>query len=314
MAAKTDNQQTIIIKRARKGGQHEAHHSGAWKVAYADFVTAMMAFFLLLWLLNTTTDDQKRGIADYFSPNSASQTHSGSGRPLAGSSFAQWGSRVSDQGAVGMTLALPGLELEGQDDETRREDQADSGTRRELPESLRGVSEHDLDLERARREISQFAAAERELRQAIQSVPELRELATNLLIDQTKEGLRIQIVDQASYSMFPLGSAVMYDKTRQLISLVASAIRDLPQPIAIKGHTDAKAYAGGRDYSNWELSSDRANACRRALIEAGLDAQRVDSVVGLAAQEPLIAEDPYSPANRRISIILLREGSLGAAS
>ncbi len=138
-------------------------------------------------------------------------------------------------------------------------------------------------------------------------MPDLRDLARNLLIDRTPEGMRIQIVDQKGHSMFPLGSAEMYDKTRRLLGLVADAIKRLPNKISIKGHTDAKPYRGHGDYTNWELSSDRANASRRALVTAGLSSDRVAYVVGRAAQDPLVPADPTSPRNRRISIVLLHE-------
>jgi len=135
----------------------------------------------------------------------------------------------------------------------------------------------------------------------------LQDLKDHLLVDQTPEGMRIQIVDQEGESMFPSGSAQMYETTRKLLDLVADAVRQLPQQIAIKGHTDSTPYSGDNGYSNWELSTDRANSSRRALMQAGLPAQRIASVVGLADTEPLTADDPTAAKNRRISIILLRE-------
>ncbi len=164
----------------------------------------------------------------------------------------------------------------------------------------------------AEREAEQFAKAEQALRQAIEEVPELESLINNLLIDQTPEGMRIQIVDAEGKSMFPLSSARMYEHTRKLLGLVADAVRTLPQQIAVKGHTDAAPFVNDNGYSNWELSTDRANSSRRALIEAGLPTARIASVVGLADTEHLDEDDPFSPRNRRISIILLRENPVTA--
>ncbi|MEE8505072.1 MAG: flagellar motor protein MotB [Kiloniellales bacterium] len=313
-----DNVAPIIIKRVKKG--HDAHHGGAWKVAYADFVTAMMAFFLLLWLLQVATQDQKVGIADYFSPASVAKSKSGAGGMLAGRTMTKEGARVNESTPVGVMVALPPEEGES--------DAGESGV--EAPSETKGQDTRDViedddattadanQEERAEeaeallaaREEEQFAQAAEALRQAIDSVPELQNLVNNLLIDRTAEGMRIQIVDEANQSMFPTGSAKMYDHTRQLLGLIVGAVRLMPQQIAVKGHTDSAPYANDQGYSNWELSTDRANASRRALIEAGLSAERIASVVGLADKDHLDANDPLSPRNRRISIILLRETAL----
>ena len=283
--ADDENTPIIIIKKIKKGGH--AHHGGAWKVAYADFVTAMMAFFLLLWLLNVTTDEQRRGIADYFSPASLSRQSGGAGGVMGGTVIAPDGAMSSQSAPIGMSEAIP-------DTESESEMEAE-------------VDEESFEEMLAKREEEQFAAAEEALRAAIDDVPELREMAKNLLIDRTPEGMRIQIVDQAGKSMFPLGRASMFDHTLQLLNLVADAIKDLPQQIAIKGHTDAAPFVSKNGYSNWELSTDRANASRRALVAAGLPAERIASVAGRADQEPLLVEKPFDAQNRRISIILLRD-------
>ncbi len=284
-----NNAAPIIVKKVKKvaGG----HHGGAWKVAYADFVTAMMAFFLLLWLLNVTTDEQKRGIADYFSPASLARQTSGSGGILGGTTLSPEGAMTSQRSQVGLTLVLPSSETES----------AETGPKDGTPDDAQ------LEDHLARREEEQFAAAEEALRQAIQTVPDLKVLSKNLLIDRTPEGMRIQIVDQAGKSMFPIGRAEMYGHTQQLLTLVADAIAQLPQRILIKGHTDATPYVTDSGYSNWELSTDRANSSRRALVKAGLTADRIDSVAGRADKEPLKPDQPFDPQNRRISIILLRE-------
>ena len=294
----------IIVKKIKKGGH--GHHGGAWKVAYADFVTAMMAFFLLLWLLNATTDEQKQGIADYFTPASVSKNFSGGGGVLAGKTLSKEGVMARDRSAVNVTISIPADTPVTEPDELHDETGEGPGTQdaptlldREQIEEMMAIEEQE-----------QLEATEQELRQAIEEVPELKELAESLVIDNTPEGLRIQIVDQAKYAMFPLGSAEMYEHTQKLMSLVVEAIADLPQEVSIKGHTDATPYRNDKGYSNWELSTDRANASRRALIAAGLPAERIESVSGRAAQEPLIEEDPFAPQNRRISITLLRENAM----
>ena len=296
-----DDGRPIIIKKVKKGGGH-GHHGGAWKVAYADFVTAMMAFFLLLWLLNATTEEQKRGIADYFSPSSVAPSSSGAGGVMGGQSMDMEGSLNSDRSPTGVTISIPSS-TEERDPTEPGEDTASAGAAPDPTE----LSNEELEREMAEREAAQFEEAEEALRQAIQAVPELQNLADNLMIDQTPEGMRIQIVDREKTSMFPSGSAQMYGKTQQLMGLVASAIAQMPNRVSIKGHTDATPFSSGSGYSNWELSTDRANASRRALLEAGLDPQRIESVAGRASQEPLLPDDPTSPRNRRISIILLRE-------
>ena len=290
--ANSDEPAPIIIKRVKKV-VHGGHHGGAWKVAYADFVTAMMAFFLLMWLLNMTTEEQRRGIADYFSPASLSKSSSGAGGLLGGTTVSEEGAMSSTRTSVG----APATEEPAQSEETAE------------------ASEETVEAKRIRLENEQFAETEKVLLQAVQSVPEMKEMVDHLVIEQTPEGLLIQIVDQAGRSLFPSGSDEMLEHTRRLLQQVADSIVGLPQQIAIKGHTDANPYVNDDGYSNWELSADRANATRRALIEAGVPVARFDSVAGRAAQQPLVPADPFSPENRRIAIILLREATLppGAA-
>ncbi len=303
----------IIIKKVKKVAH--AHHGGAWKVAYADFVTAMMAFFLLLWLLQATTEEQKLGIADYFAPSSVSRSTSGSGGLMGGNTFTKTGARPSDQSPVGVMIQLPTNPPDWDNDgdpveSTATEETGAGGQDEGAPEESEAER---IEALLAKREEEQFAQAEEALRAAIESVPELQSLVNNLLIDQTPEGLRIQIVDEEGKSMFPSGSAKMYDHTRKLIRLVVDAVKQLPQRVAIKGHTDGAPFINDQGYSNWELSTDRANSSRRALLEAGLPAGRIASVIGLADTEHLDQDDPLSPRNRRISIILLRENPIAAA-
>jgi chemotaxis protein MotB len=317
----------IIIKKVKKGHDGGAHHGGAWKVAYADFVTAMMAFFLLLWLLNATTQEQRKGISDYFAPASVSRSTSGSGAILGGTTMTKDGA-LNERGQP-VRLPLPSSDdvvIDPSDDDAevlRRMPEVD-GPNDQAPEqaadaskgALPGkegakdpstLSEKDVDKLVREREEKLFSQAEQELRQAISTSPDLKKLAENLLIDQTPEGLRIQIVDQDQVSMFALGSAVPNPQTRKLLAEVARVVAKLPNRIAVSGHTDATPYSASSTYTNWELSTDRAQASRRMLVEDGLPSERIQRVMGKADREPLIANDPTSPRNRRISIVLLRE-------
>jgi chemotaxis protein MotB len=301
------NELALIVKRVKKKGGH-AHHGGAWKVAYADFVTAMMAFFLLLWLLNATTEEQRRGIADYFTPSTASDSKSGAGGLLGGQAVASPGASISRSSIPSISVDIKpttgAADGEGEDDAGP----ADQGTQPKPTEA-------DLDQALAKREEERFAKAEAELKQAIAEAPELKSLAKNLIVDQTPEGLRIQIVDQEGQPMFALGSADMLERTRLLMRKVAQVVAKLPNRISISGHTDAKPYRGARaGHGNWELSSDRALASRRELVAGGLKPGRILKVEGKAEADPLIRNDPLSARNRRISIVLLREATETAKS
>jgi chemotaxis protein MotB len=327
--AKGSNAPLIIKKIKRSKG--EAHHGGAWKVAYADFVTAMMSFFLLLWLLNVTTDIQKRGIADYFEPTIASKSQSGAGGVLGGLTIGSPGAQDATTSPPNFQLAVAALRQPNEGDEG---DLAGSSGQGDIGDKVGGattstqtggatanakkpieqMTEMELQKRVEEREEKQFAGAEFALRQAIQDVPELKNLADNLIIDRTPEGLRIQIVDQEKRSMFPLGSAQMADSAQKLLALVGLVVQKLPNKVSITGHTDAAPYAFGRYYTNWELSADRANASRRELISDGVSADRIEKVVGLADRDPLVPDDPRSPHNRRISIVLLREAKLATAA
>ncbi len=307
-----------IIKKVKKVGGH-GHHGGAWKVAYADFVTAMMAFFLMMWLLSSTSQEQKRGISNYFGPPGDLTGTGGSGGVLAG-----------------LTLSTEGLlednttKGEGKTDGThhakkgfietprKSQDDAEQVTEtltQELDESLLSNAENQADLSEQENEIQKiekenFKEVEESLKQAIQEDPELKELAKNLIIDETPEGLRIQIVDRDKTSMFKVGQAAPMPHTIKLLKLVARIIKKLPNKVSITGHTDAKPYHNRKDYSNWELSSDRSNAARRYLLKFGLNPERIVYVTGKAATDPLIKDDPFSDQNRRISMILQHMGPI----
>jgi chemotaxis protein MotB len=283
----------IQIKKIKKiaGG----HHGGAWKVAYADFVTAMMAFFLLLWLLNVTTKDQKSGIADYFKPTMASVAQTGAGGVMGGLSMTVDGAMSTNPKQTASTENHPS-DVE--------QDSEDPGQEKN---TLSKPTQEQFEKMKAEEEQKQFEQAMQDIKATIQNDAELRELAKNLIVDMTPEGLRIQIVDQQGRSMFPSGSAEMYDSTTKLISKVATIINKLPQRISIQGHTDAVPYGASATYDNWNLSADRANSSRQALMKAGLPPARIANVAGKADTEALFPKDPTSPQNRRISIILMRD-------
>ena len=279
----------ILIKKVKKvsGG---GHHGGAWKVAYADFVTAMMAFFLLMWLINTTDPEQKRGIAEYFAPASVSETTSGSGGILGGTSLGDDGPKSSGSQSVLEELAP----------EAPATDQTGS--------SLSSASDAALQAEIQKREAAEFASAAESLRQAMQSMPELAELSKQLIVDQTPEGLRIQLVDQEGRSMFDNNSARPNARAQVLLRAVAKVINQLPNRISITGHTSATPGSNrASGPADWTLSSERANGSRLVLQSAGVDADRVYSVAGKAGSDPLYPDDPTLAGNRRIAIVLLRE-------
>ena len=283
----------IIIKKVKKGGGH-GHHGGAWKVAYADFVTAMMAFFLLMWLLNTTSPEQKQGIADYFAPASISSSTSGSGGILGGTSLGDDGAKADGKMSVVQQMAPEAPDQTNQDGQSSTTASLDSASEQALRDAL------------AKKEQDSFASAAQSLRQSLQDMPELAELSKQILIDQTPEGLRIQLVDQEGRSMFKENSREPNDRAKILLRAVAKVINQLPNRVTISGHTSANAYGKKQD-GDWSLSAQRADASRQVLRGAGVDDDRIYQVSGKANSEPLYADDPTLAGNRRISIVLLRE-------
>jgi chemotaxis protein MotB len=280
----------IIVKKIKKiaGG----HHGGAWKVAYADFVTAMMAFFLLMWLINTSSPEQKRGIADYFAPASLSASTSGSGGILAGTALGEVGAMQKG--------ATPIFEQQSpsQSPTTAEGEQTGKG-------GTADASEKAVEEAIAQREAAEFHQAEMSLRQALQDMPELAEMSRNIIVDQTPEGLRIQLVDQEGRPMFEAGSTEPNDRARLILNAAARIVQQLPNQIIISGHTDAAPNPDPAN-SNWDLSAGRANAARRVLVSAGLSEERISQVVGKAGSDPLFPDDPFQAANRRIAIVLQR--------
>lgn len=291
MADKQDELQPIIVKKIKKGGH--GHHGGAWKVAYADFVTAMMAFFLLLWLLASTSEQTKDGISEYFtSVPMVTRSESGSGGVMGGLT-------VSPDGAMTSTVA-PLVERKQTTEPAMK-----AGS--ENPSLEGDVSDDRYEAERKSREIENFEAAKNALENAIAAAPELNDMADSFQIDMTDEGLRIQIAEKENRPLFTSGSAELAQHTKDILRKVSGVIQKLPNEISVRGHTDSVPFGSGAKYTNWELSAERANAARRQLINSGLPAPRVNNVVGKADTDHLLPDDPTNGRNRRISVILLHD-------
>ena len=282
-----DSQRPIVVRRIKK---HAAGaHGGAWKIAYADFVTAMMAFFLLMWLLGSTTSGDLKGIAEYF------QT------PL----------KVALMGGSGSGDSSSLIKGGGQD-LTRSAGQQMRGT---IDAEKKVINLKAAEAERARREKAKLEELKDRIERAIDNNQALKPFRNQLLLDMTSEGLRIQIVDENNRPMFASGSAHLQPYSRDILREIGKALNDMPNRLSISGHTDAKPYAGGdKGYSNWELSADRANAARRELIEGGLGENRMLRVVGLSSAVLFDTNNPLNPINRRISIIVMNKRTEDAVS
>ncbi len=282
-----DSQRPIIVKRVKKHAT--GHHGGAWKIAYADFVTAMMAFFLLMWLLGSTSQGDLKGISEYF------QT------PLKVALMGGSGSGDSSSLIKG-----------GGKDLTRSEGQVKSG---EIREEKRIINLKAAEAELARQDRLKLRDLQQRIERAIDSNPALKPFGKQLLLNLTTEGLRIQIVDEHSRPMFASGSAQLQPYTRDILREIGKALNNVPNRIGISGHTDAQPYSGGeKGYSNWELSADRANAARREAIGGGLQENRVVRVVGLSSAVLFDGANPLNPVNRRISIIVMNKKTEEAVS
>jgi chemotaxis protein MotB len=282
-----DSQRPIIIRRVKKHA-HDSH-GGAWKIAYADFVTAMMAFFLLMWLLGSTTSGDLKGIAEYF------QT------PL----------KVALMGGSGSGDSSSVIKGGGQD-LTRNEGQMKKG---EIAEEKKTINLKAAAAELARKEATKLRDLKQRIERAIEDNAALKPFRNQMLLDITTEGLRIQIVDENNRPMFASGSAQPQPYSRDILREIGKALNDVPNRISISGHTDAQPYSGGnKGYSNWELSADRANAARRELIGGGLDESRMLRVVGLSSAVLFDSANPLNPINRRISIIVMNKKTEEAVS
>jgi len=275
MAEKT----TVIMRRTRKV-QASGRHTGAWKVAYADFVTAMMAFFLVMWLVGATTTKQREAISDYFKNPS----------PIAGKSPVPAPGINGPGGASTSMIKLGGTM------------QIPHGRG---PDPFNKKASGPTDEERKAQEKQQLESLMQELKEAIGKSQALEPFKDQLLLDLTPDGLRIQIVDQQNRPMFDIGSARLKDYTGGILRELAQFINQVPNHISITGHTDTTAYSNDRGYGNWELSADRANAARRALLEGGMGEDKVSRVVGLSSSVLFDKANPQNPINRRISIVVM---------
>jgi len=267
---------TIVIKRIKKGG-HGGHHGGAWKIAYADFVTAMMAFFLLMWLLGSTTKGDLKGISDFFASPMQVAMMGGSGAGDANSVIQGGGTSLTDQ---------TGQVRRGNNEEEKKK-------RRQQRQREERARMEDLKLK---------------MEGALQANPKLTEVRKQIRVEITPDGLRIQIVDDFNRPMFLLGSAQVQPYMRDLLQEIGKVLNQVDNKVALSGHTDSALYArGDRGYSNWELSADRANASRREMIAGGMEAAKIVRVVGLADSNLQVKDDPKNPLNRRISIIVMNK-------
>lgn len=279
MATEAKKLQPIIIKRVKKGG-HSAH-GGAWKIAYADFVTAMMAFFLLMWLLGSTSEGDKKGLSDYFSAPMKVSMMGGSG-----------------SGASTSIITGGGSDLTQQSGQSRKGDGQDVVAKKEMTEAVKA--------EMAKQDAKKLAALSAKISALISSDPKLSEFTSQIRMDTTPDGLQIQIVDDQKRPMFDSGSAMVKPYMRDILRAIGTALNGVENKISLDGHTDRSPYSNAeRGYSNWELSSDRANASRRELVVAGMPDDKLARVVGLASSILLEPANPFSPANRRISIIVM---------
>ncbi|GFZ95286.1 flagellar motor protein MotB [Dyella caseinilytica] len=277
----------VVVRRARR--RKHGHHGGAWKVAYADFVTAMMAFFLVMWLIGVGTKQQRAAIAEYFKNPSM----------VAGNATMAPPGKVGPGGASDSAIKLGGaMDMPHGPGKDRR------ASRTAAPD----VEKLAQEQEKARLENLM-----QQLHAAIEKSQALEPFKDQLLLDITPEGLRIQIVDKQNRPMFDTGSATLKPYTVAILRELASFIGQAPNKISLSGHTDDAPYSSNHNYSNWELSADRANAARRALLDGGLNEEKIARVVGLAASVPFDKVNPSDPINRRISIILMTKQAQDAA-
>jgi chemotaxis protein MotB len=273
--------QPIIIKKVKKAAH--GHHGGAWKIAYADFVTAMMAFFLLMWLISMTTQEQKNGLAEYFAPGATTPATSGAGGMLFGTA----------------------LDTSGNKPSTPRE--AAKGSAEQQVKARQATPDRANDLDASRQAASAQAdwSAIASLRQALEKMPDIAELSRNIVIEPTKEGVNVSLVDDDGRSMFREGSVDPYERTRRVLEALAPALRRLPNRLSITGHTSAARPGSARGVEPWNLTSGRALSVREILSGAGVPNDNFASVVGRADTDPVFPDNPYIAPNRRVTITLL---------
>ena len=286
--------QPIIIKKIKKGGH--GHHGGAWKVAYADFVTAMMAFFLLLWLLAASSEAQKQGIAEYFTPTMGLKDSQGIGFN-GGLSAAPEGSARTDKTAVGIVV---GQVKQGEDVDVPNVTQGKPNP--DAPEAAQQAkAEEDAQVDK-----ETFENVAEDAKQAMEE-QELKDYSNNVVIQDTPEGLKIDMIDDPQKPMFVSGTITLTDMGKKVLDSMSRVVAKTPNNISINGHTDASSGAVNEQYTMWELSADRANAARRFLNTTALEKDRVVKIVGFADRELLVPNEPSNPRNRRITLLILRD-------
>jgi chemotaxis protein MotB len=281
----------IIVKKIIDEG-HGGAHGGAWKIALADMMTAMMAFFLLMWLLGATNTDQRKGIADYFKPTSLTKSAI-TVNNTSGSTGLMGGQSIIDETALPQAAAQTGLMqvLQPRDSTGNRDSDKDKGELSQ-EEKARIASEADK---------ANFEKLEKELKEKLSQDKDLSKLKENVVFSREKEGLRIEIIDKADFSMFGLGNTKLTAKSQGLIEEIARSLSGMPNKIKVRGHTDALAFKGS-DRNNWSLSAERADVTRQIITQKGVDEKRIARIEGVADTEPFVASDPLDPRNRRISI------------
>lgn len=295
----------IVIRKRRKSSRQE-HHGGSWKIAFADFMTAMMALFLLLWLVSITTKEQREGIAMWFNPMAIKEQTSASDGVLDGS--------VIDIDGVESSNFARGTEESLESLASHNADRPVIGNRTEPVEMSHKEAQMASELLQA--ELDRIEVREREdavlqdimdeIQAKISAAIDMDLLAENLIIEITDEGLRIQITDRDGAPMFPVGSTGVTSHAAAIIKSIGEAVADVPNKVAITGHTDGLAYRDKADFDNFDLSSGRANSARRILMSSGVTVDRIGRVEGLADRSHLVEDSPNDPRNRRISVTLLR--------
>jgi chemotaxis protein MotB len=291
-----------IVYRKVKAHAH-AHHGGAWKIAYADFVTAMMAFFMLLWILGATTEDQRKGIADYFTPTVIQLQNSGGSNGLFGgrSVVAPDGTAVRPQTTGTRPVTSSGSDADSNKPGDARGKAAGSGNPQDqTPAAQRRAAERAADEAR-------MVKMAQELQARLEADPTLKGLKGQVRFVRTRDGLRIDIVERADFAMFALGTSAPTRDAGALVQTVARAIAETPNRLTVRGHTDALGFSARNGTSNWSLSSARADATRRLLMGAGIDGSRFRRIEGVADTDPYVQDAPLDPHNRRISVTLLYE-------
>jgi chemotaxis protein MotB len=285
-----EDKRPIVIKRIKKVAA--GAHGGAWKIAYADFVTAMMAFFLLMWLLGSTAKGDLKGISEYFkTPLRVA---------LAGGSGSGDSSSIIKGGGTDLTKS------------TGQVKNGDVPSEKKMI-TIKAATEELLKLEKDK-ELEKLKELKKSIENAINSNAKLAQFKSQILLDITSEGLRIQIVDEKNRPMFKTGSSVLEPYTKEILQEIGKTMNQMPNKVSLSGHTDAQPYAADRKgFSNWDLSADRANASRRELISGGMDEAKVVRVVGLSSAVLFDKSDPFNPINRRISIIVLNKKAEEAA-